>query len=155
MPYGWVRVTICTPVPAATFTISQQDRREKTVLSDSEIDQAKRTTKYSLASPNHEHHDCIRIAYQWLDAQKKIKGATTKTMPLKHIIEKWGGRYVSESDVEVAAALHPEIRGTYPYFNISARLTEPSKARLSSVSEAFKHVHHERHDPKIYSVHED
>ena len=76
-------------------------------------------------------------------------------MALKHIIEAWGGRYVSTSDVEVAATLHPEIRGTYPHFNISARLTEPSKNRLAGISEAFKHDYNARHDPKTYSVQEE
>lgn len=125
------------------------------MLSDNEIEQAKRKTKYSLPSQRHEHPDCIRIAYQWLDAQKKTKGTTTRTVALKHIIEKWGGRYVSQSDVEVAAALHPDIKGTYPHFNISARLTEPSKDRLNGLSEAFTHDYHARHDPKIYATHEE
>lgn len=125
------------------------------MLTDEEIERAKRETKYGIEMPLHEHPDCIRIAYEWLDAQKKTKGLTTRTLALKHIIEKWGGRYVSSSDVEVAAQLHPDIKGTYPHFNISARLTEPSKDRLSGVSEAFKHNYHTRHDPKIYSNRED
>lgn len=125
------------------------------MLSDSEIEQAKRKTKYSSKETNHEHLDCIRIAYQWLDAQKKIKGKSTKTMPLKHIIERWGSRYVSRSDVEVAATLHPEIDGEYPHFNISARLTEPSKGRLEGISEAFKHDYGSRHDSMMYSLHEE
>jgi hypothetical protein len=125
------------------------------MLSDSEIEQGKCETKYSSKETNHEHLDCIRIAYQWLDAQRKTKGKTTRTMPLKHIIEKWGGRYVSRSDVEVAATLHPEIEGEYPHFNISARLTEPSKERLAGISEAFKHDYNSRHDPNVYSLHEE
>jgi hypothetical protein len=52
------------------------------------------------------------------------------------MIEKWGGRYVSQSDVEVAAELHSKIKGSYPYFNISARLTRPSDARLANIAEA-------------------
>ncbi|WP_456638531.1 hypothetical protein [Bradyrhizobium sp. USDA 10063] len=84
----------------------------------------------------HEHDDCIRIAYEWLDAQTKTKGVMRDRRPLKHIIEDWGGRYVSQSDVEVAAELHPEIRGTYPHFNISARLVLPSDVRLATIPEA-------------------
>ena len=125
------------------------------MLTDNEIERAKQQTKYSLPSPHHEHPDCVRIAYAWLDAQKKTKGALSKTIALKHVIEKWGGRYVSTSDVEVAATLHPDIKGTYPHFNISARLTEPSKKRLDGISEAFKHDYHTRHDPKAYSVREE
>jgi hypothetical protein len=124
------------------------------MLSNARIDEAKLRTKYRHADRLHEHHDCIRIAYEWLDAQRKISGACSKTFPLKHLIEKWAGRYVSQSDVEVAATMHPEIRGTYPHFNISARLTEPSKRRLDGVSEAFKHTYHERHDPSLYHAQE-
>ncbi|WP_417733415.1 hypothetical protein [Roseovarius sp.] len=88
---------------------------------------------------HHEHDDCIRMAYEWLDAQKRTKQPTSKPFALKHIIENWGGRYVSQSDVEVAAWLHPDIKGTYPYFNISARLTLPSESRLEGIGEAYKH----------------
>jgi hypothetical protein len=124
------------------------------MLSDEEIETGKKNTKYSLDSPHHEHNDCIRMAYAWLDAQAKTKGTTKKTYALKHIIEKWAGRYISTTDVEVAAHLHPEIKGQYPHFNISARLTEPSKKRLENISEAFKHDYRNRFDPSIYSHHE-
>jgi hypothetical protein len=130
-------------------------KKEIQLLTDEEIESAKRKTKVSDREALHEHPDCIRIAYAWLDAQKKTKGVTTKTMPLKHIIEKWAGRYVSTSDVEVAAELHPEIKGNYPHFNISNRLTEPSTNRLNGVSEAFKHDYHKRYDPKVYSIREE
>lgn len=122
------------------------------MLTDEEIERAKRETKYTNQSPRHEHPDCIRIAYEWLDAQKKIASHMRRTMPLKHIIEKWGGRYISTSDVEVAAVLHPEIKGTYPHYNISSRLTEPSTDRLKGISEAFKHDYRDRHDKKLYSL---
>jgi hypothetical protein len=107
------------------------------MLSSREIAEAKIRMKYSYKSEVlHEHEDCIRIAYEWLDAQATTKGVTRFARPLKHIIEKWGGRYVSQSDVEVAAELHPAIRGTYPYFNISRRLVRPSDARLTNIREA-------------------
>lgn len=124
------------------------------MLSDIEIENAKRNTKYGVDGPHHEHNDCIRIAYEWLDAQKKTQNSTSATYALKHIIEKWAGRYVSTSDVEVAAHLHPEIKGKYPHFNISARLTEPSTERLKSISEAFKHSYRERYDSSVYKIHE-
>ena len=94
------------------------------------------------------------MAYEWLDAQKKTKNPTTKARPLKHIIEKWAGRYVSTTDVDVAAFLHPKIHGIYPHFNISARLTEPSVSRLEGISEAFKQDYRDRFDPSVYSAHE-
>ena len=124
------------------------------MLSDKEIEKSKKETKYSLPDRHHEHNDSIRIAYEWLDAQKKIKNPTNCTFALKHLIENWAGRYVSMSDVEVAAYMHPEIRGKYPHFNISARLTEPSVDRLKNVSEAFKHSYRDQHKSSNYKIHE-
>jgi hypothetical protein len=106
-----------------------------------------------LQERHHEHNDCIRIAYEWLDAQKKTKQSTSKTLDLKHIIEEWGGRYVSSSDVAVAAWLHPDIEGNYPYYNISARLTLPVESRLEGIGEAYKHnCSPTRIDQSIYKV---
>jgi len=119
------------------------------VITDAEIKIAKENTAYTLDSQLHEHNDCIRIAYEWLDAQKKTKGRA-----LKHLIENWGGRYVSTSDVCVAAQLHPEIRGEYPRFNLSARLTEPSSTRLNNIPEAMTHHYHDNHNSKSYKCHE-
>lgn len=124
------------------------------MLTDQEILQAINTVS---RNPNnlHEHPDCVRIAYAWLDAQTKIKSACRQSYPLKHLIEKWAGRYVSESDVEVAAYLHPGITGKYPNFNISSNLTEPRRSRLTCISEAMTQLnYHESHDPKKYKNHE-
>lgn len=113
------------------------------MLTDKQIEQAKKTMRYSLSDDIcHEHNDCIRMAYEWLDTQKKIKGTTTKYYPLKHIIEQWCGRYISTSDVEVAAHMHPEIHGQYPFFNISTRLTRPSTVQLTGICEAFTQGYH-------------
>lgn len=107
------------------------------MLSSAEISRAKARTKYSSRTEIlHEHEDCVRIAYEWLDAQTITKRPTRTARPLKHIIEKWAGRYISQSDVEVAAELHPEIKGQYPYFNISSKLVLPSEARLSNIPQA-------------------
>ena len=122
------------------------------MLTTEQIEEAKTRTVYSLKDKRHEHDDCIRMAYEWLDAQVKTKGTTKKTYPLKHIIEKWAGRYVSTSDVEVAATLHPEIIGEYPHFNISARLTLPAQRRLSGSGEAGKHG--KRPNESTYSIKE-
>jgi len=125
------------------------------MITDKEIDSAKLTTEYKLDSQHHEHNDCIRIAYEWLDAQKKIKNKSNKARALKHVIEKWGGRYISTSDVCVAAELHPDIHGVYPFFNISSRLTEPSIKRLNDISEAMQHGHYRNnHDSKVYKISE-
>lgn len=125
------------------------------MLTDEAIEAAKSQVKYSLAEGgHHEHNDCIRMAYEWLDAQRKTKLPTKKTYALKHIIEKWAGRYVSTTDVDVAAFMHPEIHGNYPYFNISARLTEPSTNRLKGISEAFKHSNTKKNDSSVYKLRE-
>lgn len=72
------------------------------MLSDAQIEEAiakaPRQLDDSPISP-----EGIRVAYEWLDAQNMIKSPSTKPRPLKHIIEKWGGCYVSQSDVELAA----------------------------------------------------
>ncbi len=126
------------------------------MLSDEQIENAKKQTKYSLTYPPlHYHNDCIRIAYQWLDAQKKIKNPTMRHYDIKHLIEEWAGCYVSQADVDVAALIHPEIHGAYPCFNISARLTEPSIERLKGISRAFSESAKRKfHDQPLYKVHE-
>lgn len=121
------------------------------VLSDAQIDQAKAEVaelrKKLVLGPKrevlHEHNDCIRIAYQWLDAQYEADGVLTfaypDPRPIKHLIEQWGGRYVSQSDVEVAAHLHPNKSGLYPEFNLKKHLIEPTLDRLKGIEEAFTH----------------
>lgn len=108
------------------------------MLSDEQIENGKNKAPLQLQG-HFEHNDCIRMAYEWLDAQAKTKSRRMTYNALKHIIEKWSGRYVSQSDVEVAAWLHPDIIGSYPNFNISSRLTFPSVDRLSGIDEAGKH----------------
>jgi len=128
------------------------------MISDDRIEVAKQNAKYGPDGPLHEHNDCIRMAYEWLDAQKKLKHPIAATLentkPIKHLIEKWCGRYVSESDVTVAALLHVKISGEYPHFNISKRFTEPSIDRLKEIPEAFTHEYRDRFDPSFYAVHE-
>ena len=121
------------------------------ILTDEQIEEAKKWTKYSTAEQLHQHNDCIRIAYEWLDAQDTIVSKQTSAFALKHLIEKWGGRYVSQSDVEVAAYMHPQIKGVYPYYNISARLTLPADDRLEGIGEAFTHSNYrEQHMAERY-----
>ena len=103
----------------------------------------------------HEHDDCIRLAYEWLDAQNVRSTPSGKFRPIKHIIEKWAGRYVSQSDVEIAAAMHPRIRGKYPDFNLSSRLILPSDKRLNGIAEARTQGYQDRFDPKAYALQED
>ncbi|MGO1160443.1 hypothetical protein ACTOV4_00625 [Brucella sp. C7-11G] len=119
------------------------------MLSDEQIEEAKKTTRYSLGDQNHEHPDCIRFAYEWLDAQKKLKNPNKTFRPLKHHIEQWANRYVSQSDVEVAAHLHPDITGVYPHYNISSKLIEPSKDRILDLGQF--NIHGYRFDPETYA----
>lgn len=110
------------------------------MITSQQIEEAKRATIYSSESQNHGHDDCIRIAYEWLDAQYKTTQPNRRsTRPLKHMIERWAGRYVSMSDVEVAATLHPAIHGEYPWFNISSRTVRPNLRRLEGIGEAGQH----------------
>lgn len=93
------------------------------MLTTEQIEAAKRRTNYGHP-PNevyHPHEDCIRLAYDWLDAKPKLKHINRRNGVWKYIIEAWAGRYISQSDVEVAAELHPEVFGVYPYFNVGGR----------------------------------
>jgi hypothetical protein len=106
------------------------------MLTDEEIEAAKKKTCYSLPA-HHEHADCIRFVYEWLDAQWTVRGKSKRPIAIKLLVAQWAGRYVSTSDVEVAAEMHPRISGKYPNFNISAKLVLPSRDRISMLSQAF------------------
>lgn len=122
------------------------------MLTAEQIATAKTTCKYEYPSEVlHEHDDCVRLAYEWLDAQKTISSPNRKFRPLKHIVEKWAGRYISQSDVELAAHLHPRIFGKYPDFNLSARLTLPADRRLEGIGEALTQGYRERMNERTYS----
>lgn len=72
----------------------------------------------------------------------------------KHFIEAWAGRYVSQSDVSVAAVLLG-LQGSYPRFNISSRLIRPSLARLEGIGEAGAHPGYRARPQNIYKHDED
>lgn len=125
------------------------------MLTSADIAAAKKTYRYSNPKDIlHEHDDCIRLAYEWLDAQNTIATPNKKYRPLKHIIEKWAGRYISQSDVEIAAAMHPRIHGSYPNFNLSSRLVLPSDRRLQGIREALTQGYRERLDQRTYALRE-
>lgn len=124
------------------------------MLTDQQIENAKNKIKYENEA-NHTNNDSIRIAYAWFDAQIRTKAAKTACRDLKKWMEEWGGFYVSTSDVIVAAYLHPEIYGDFPYYNISKKFTEPSIMRLSEIPNAFKHDFRKNHRSDLYKHHED
>lgn len=125
------------------------------MLTSGEIAAAKKAYRYRHPKDIlHEHDDCIRMAYEWLDAHNTIATPNKKYRPLKHIIEKWAGRYISQSDVEIAAAMHPRIRGKYPNFNLSARLVLPSDRRLEGIGEALTQGYRERLNSQTYALRE-
>lgn len=122
------------------------------MITDAQIEAAKKATIYSSSEkPLHEHNDCIRFAYEWLDAQVKTKGQSKTLFQIKHLIERWAGRYVSSHDVDVAAHLHPNVRGKYPYYNISSKLTNPSTSRIQNLGQAFTQDQNELHDLRTYA----
>lgn len=102
------------------------------MLSDAQIEEAIAQAPEQLDS-NPISHEGLRVAFEWLDAQSTIKTPSKKSRPLKHIIKKWGGCYVSQTDVELAAWLHPAQEGTYSKFNIASKLTRPSAQRLEKL----------------------
>ena len=53
-----------------------------------------------------------------------------------HLFENFAACYNSQADIEVAASLRTEIIGTYPRFNIGAKLELRSDKRLASISTA-------------------
>ena len=115
-----------------------------------DIEKAKESCVESNATFG-EHDDCIRIAYEWLDAQSPIENPRSKIIPLKQIIERWAGCYVSQSDIEVAVYLHLHLRGNYPRYNFSDKMVEPNTKRLEYIQEAFtQNQYREKHDSSIY-----
>lgn len=125
--------------------------------SDAEIQKAitdlQRAGVFNTRYFYHESNDSTRIAYAWFDAQKTVRTGQT-CLPVKHMIESWGRRYCSTDSVIVAAYLHPRIKGTYPSFNLSARLTLPAFERLYPIDEAGIHPDYAGKYPNEYAVRE-
>ena len=124
-----------------------QNNHQYLTINDKQIAAAITTTK--TREPVHEHPDCIRIAMAWLSAQKLTNRCLRRYVQLKHIIEAWAGRYVSQADVEVAAKLL-KMRGEYPFYNFDQRLVKPNSERLSGIGEAGKHPRYMGYYNDIY-----
>ena len=106
------------------------------ILTHQKILDAKNALK--LHKPQHEHDDCIRMAYEWLDAQKAIK--TKRSDDWKHLVEYWCGRSITTDDLKIAAHLHPKIERDGDALNIGKRMALPSFERLIGISEAKTQV---------------
>jgi hypothetical protein len=111
----------------------------KKMLTDKQIEEAKKRALYQQeygtprTTPD-DHNDSVRIAYEWLDAQRKMKKASC--WPCKHIVEGWGKRHIPWFAVAVAAELHPKVFGAYPFLNIAKQLVLPSTKRLEGIGQA-------------------
>ena len=111
------------------------------MMTDKQIADAKVGFKYSYnIEVFHEHNDCIRLAYEWLDAQNVRKHISQQPRSLKQFVEKWAGRYVSDADVQIAASLNLRIRRRRGDFNVASRLILPSDQRLTHIGEAFAQI---------------
>jgi hypothetical protein len=109
------------------------------MFSDKEIEKVKDGFEYFWADGYHQHNDCIRIAAHWLDAQKRTKVCGVSPSVVKHTAEIWAQRYVSASDVEVAAHLLGIGRSERGLIGVSKLQTRPAERRLRNISEAGKH----------------
>ena len=106
------------------------------MLTDARIEEEKK--KFGMPQNTQSSSDCVRIAYAWFDAQVKTGRIARASIEIKNVINAWGARYVSIDDVEIAACLHPEIRGSYPSYNIHEHFTRPNKRRLACIPEVGK-----------------
>ncbi len=98
--------------------------------------------------------DNVRIAYEWLDAQRVTNTQSGKKFALKYLIGLWSGRKISEDDVRIAASLHEEVKGAFPGYNIHPRLTFPSVERLRLNVEILIEGLEEQHIMEHYRFYE-
>ena len=125
-------------------------------MSDELIEEAKTKALYSSKTPHHENNDCIRAAYEWFNAQQLLKGPKKHKWDFDLLIEAWSRLPISISDIEVVAALHPELRtlGGYPNYNISPRLVEPSLDRLLEIPPIGGFIPRIEHEAAFYVLDE-
>ena len=106
------------------------------MLTADQIREARSQTYYTVPDGKPTKcDDCVRLAFEWLDAQARTKSPNTRYWSLKHLVEDWSGMHISRTDVEVAAHLHGLI-GLYPNYNIHTKWVEPSLKRLEGIARA-------------------
>ncbi len=98
----------------------------------------------SKSNESSEDDDQVRVAYQWLDAQKIAKKTLQGEWNLERLIGDWSGLEVTRHDIEVAAHLHHRIHGDYPLLNINPGFIFPSAERLRGISTSFAYNSEER-----------
>jgi hypothetical protein len=92
----------------------------------------------NLHKPYHENDDNVRIAYEWFDAQTQTNTLSQGEIDLKRLINEWSGGEIAQNDIDAAAYLHPNIKGTYPFYNNYSPLTLPSAERLRGIAESSR-----------------
>lgn len=80
--------------------------------------------------------DRIRIAYEWLDAQRKLDRSISQRTDLQKLISTWGGKRIDIEDIDRAAHLHDKITGQYAKYNINYRFILPAAERLRVLVQA-------------------
>ena len=103
-------------------------------ITDEMISQAKtKTTYYNINDIHHQHNDCIRACYEWLDAQTPTK--THQNHINKAMVEQWTQQYVSNDDLTVAITLHPKFSLSNNFkCNCSKSYVFPNPERLKNIS---------------------
>lgn len=114
-------------------------------LTDQQILDAK--IALNLHQPNHDHNDCIRMAYEWLDAQTKMK--RKRDDDWKHWVEHWCGCHITVDDIKVAAHLHPAIQQDGDKLNLSSIKVLPRFSRLDGIGAAYSHTSSMSEDRKM------
>lgn len=112
----------------------------KHTLPSETIEKAKREIEYMWDDKGfHQHDDCVRIAFEWLSAQKRTK-TISGHFSHKHDMERWAGRYVCSHDVELAAHILgiPVKNGR---MGISKNTVLPCFSRLDLIEQVNIHVY--------------
>lgn len=94
-------------------------------------DEAIKTLGLKHLSEKHQI-DAVKISAAWLQAQRQTKNVRYTYLPIKHLIENWGGLYIPREAVEAAAKLI-RLKGNYPNYAISSQFVLPSRERLALI----------------------
>jgi hypothetical protein len=99
-----------------------------------------------VAAQSHYEHSVqsleVLAAYEWLDAQQVRSTIRATYRPLCELISEWSGCEVTVGHIEQAASMHPQVEGSYPFYNISAWLIEPCRSRLGHIAAQVEFAQH-------------